>query len=77
MALRTVTYNDTEWTLVPREPTLGMGRALTPWMKADVETGTYGPVALAIAQWMLGSFREDYQAMLDAAPQPDDPPSSS
>jgi len=50
------------YVLVPREPTLSMFNALAAAF-ADSETGR-----LAMAQWSLGRFREDYQAMLAAAP---------
>ena len=34
MALRTVTYDPELWEIVPREPSIAMFRALTPWCKA-------------------------------------------
>jgi hypothetical protein len=44
--------------LVPREPTIGMLRALVAsWPEQE-----------RAAIWTLGSFREDYRAMIDAAP---------
>lgn len=65
-------FSNAHWALVPREPTLAMGRALTPWMQPEVDKikagETVGPVAFAMAQWMMGSFSDDYRAMLDAAP---------
>lgn len=45
------------WVLVPVEPDLAMFRALVASMPD-------------LAGWALGSFREDYQAMLAAAPRP-------
>jgi hypothetical protein len=52
------------WRAVPIEPTLGMFNALAQAF-AESDTGR-----LAMAQWSLGRFREDYQAMLEAAPLP-------
>ena len=44
--------------LVPREATIGMLRALVAsWPQQE-----------RAAIWTLGSFREDYRAMIDAAP---------
>ncbi len=43
--------------VVPREPTIGMLRALVASWPKDASVGI----------WTLGSFREDYQAMLEAA----------
>jgi hypothetical protein len=51
--------------LVPIEPTMGMIRALFSWCPKD------HPEAWRIGAWALGSLREDYQAMLAAAPKPD------
>jgi hypothetical protein len=48
--------------LVPMEPTLAMFRAFTIQFK-DNEG-----MQLVLMSWLLGSFREDYQAMLAAAP---------
>ncbi len=44
--------------LVPREATVGMYRALTHSWPDDLQKGV----------WLLGSFAEDYRAMIDAAP---------
>ena len=44
--------------LVPREATVGMFRALTHSWPDDLQKGV----------WLLGSFAEDYRAMIDAAP---------
>lgn len=45
--------------VVPREPTIGMFRALVASWPDDARAGI----------WTLGSFREDYQAMIAAASQ--------
>jgi len=50
--------------LVPVEPDLGMYRALTARLR---ETDAGKDFAI---KWSLGSFREDYQAMLAASPAP-------
>lgn len=57
--------SDEKWKLVPTEPSLGMLKAL---MKSAGEQGKEFTV-----RWALGSFREDYQAMLAAAPDPTEP----
>jgi hypothetical protein len=44
--------------LVPREPTVGMFRALTNSWHSKEEAVT----------WSLGTFAEDYSAMINAAP---------
>lgn len=50
--------------LVPVEPDLGMYRALTARLR---ETDAGKDFAI---KWSLGSFREDYQAMLAVSPAP-------
>lgn len=52
------------WRLVPEEPTIAMIKALAAsWTDPQKDN--------SIALWAAGTFREDYQAMLAAAPQPD------
>ena len=73
----TVTFDDEKWAVVPREATTAMFAALTPWMEKTL--AKVGPdfdhssreaiVALAMAQWCLGSFAADYKSMIDAAPK--------
>lgn len=50
------------WQAVPLEPSIGMLRALVESMGADGQ-----PFA---TKWAVGSFDEDYRAMLAAAPRP-------
>lgn len=50
-----------DYVLVPREPNLAMLRGLT-------QSWTEEGKGMAVARWAMGSFREDYQAMLAAAP---------
>lgn len=53
------------WVLVPKVATIGMIRALT---------GSWDETAKhQVVLWVLGSFDDDYAAMLAAAPQPSDP----
>lgn len=51
------------WKLVPIEPTTGMFRALTSWVKGNEA------LDVIMGKWLLGRFREDYLAMLAAAPE--------
>lgn len=51
-----------EWVLVPVEPTIGMFRALTLWAKDTPDA------AAQMVLWATSHFREDYQAMIAAAP---------
>ena len=54
------------WVLVPVEPTIGMLRALTNKLGKGSEEFA--------AKWSLGTFRDDYAAMLAAAPPLPAPP---
>jgi hypothetical protein len=50
------------WKAAPMEPTVGMyGALMKNWEGTDAGK-------LAIAQWLFGTFSEDYRAMLAAAP---------
>jgi hypothetical protein len=70
MALRTVTYDPELWEIVPREPSIAMFRALTPWIQSEDRKIRDGEVPNAMARWALGSFAADYRAMIAAAPKP-------
>jgi len=53
--------------VVPREPTIGMLRALVASWPKDASVGIWTLGSFREDYWTLGSFREDYQAMLEAA----------
>lgn len=56
------------WVIVPREPTTGMFRALTASWPEDEAS------LMAIGRWALGSFVEDYAAMIAASEASELPP---
>ena len=62
MTLRTITFDDAEWQVVPREPTERMILELMAVGLRNAEYANEGPTAKEIAQ--------GYACMLSVAPEP-------
>lgn len=64
MAMKTITYDETQWTLVPVEPTEKMVE-FAIYKRADLSDFRHGHKPAP-----YGETREQYRAMLAAAPTP-------
>jgi hypothetical protein len=70
MEMKTVTFDETKWRLVPIEPTKEMCIAAVKFANGNAVYKNVAPAALEIEE---GIYGETYAAMLAASPSPRTP----